>query len=191
MEAAPRQPELEVVVSMPGVAGLQPARFALGSSAVFRTTPGLPYFLAQCALNCSDRAHFCVYLPLGEEKRSRGAGADGSCKLGAVSGAAGCGAAAGGWGTAAACCFWALVAAALRAAARRMRVFAAFCPAARCFRVATAFLAAARRLRVAAASFPALFRLGLISSSVTTRDAIKSEVACLCKACLVASLVSG
>jgi len=27
---------------MPGVAALQPARFALGLSAVFRTTPGLP-----------------------------------------------------------------------------------------------------------------------------------------------------
>ena len=106
--------------------------------------------------------------------------ADGSCKVGRVSGAAGCGAAAG-------CFFWALVAAALLAAARRMRVFAAFCPAARCFRVATAFLAAARRLRVraaftaavrrfaafrlrvVAAFFPALFLLGLISSSVAIR----------------------
>ena len=29
---------------MPGVAGLQPARFALGLSAVFRTTPGLSSF---------------------------------------------------------------------------------------------------------------------------------------------------
>ena len=42
----------------------------------------------------------------------------GSCKVGRVSGAAGCGATAG-------CFFWALVAAALLAAARRMRVFAA------------------------------------------------------------------
>ena len=29
---------------MPGVAALQPARFALGLKAVFRTTPGLPFF---------------------------------------------------------------------------------------------------------------------------------------------------
>jgi len=29
---------------VPGVAGLQPARFALGLSAVFRTTPGLSSF---------------------------------------------------------------------------------------------------------------------------------------------------
>jgi hypothetical protein len=35
---------------MPGVAGLTPARFALGSSAVFRTTPGLIFFYS-----CSGR----------------------------------------------------------------------------------------------------------------------------------------
>jgi hypothetical protein len=84
--------------------------------------------------------------------------ADGSCGVGGVPGAAGCEAAAG-------CFFWALVAAALRAAVLRMRVFAALRPAARCLRVAAAFLAAALCLRVVAAFFPALF-LGLISSSV-------------------------
>jgi hypothetical protein len=103
--------------------------------------------------------------------------ADGSCGVDGVSGAAGCGTAAG-------CFFWALVAAALRPAARRLRVAAALRPAARCLRVAAAFLAAALCLRVAAAFFPALFRLGLISSSVTTREGIKPEVACLCKTCL-------
>jgi hypothetical protein len=35
---------------MPGVAGLTPARFALGLSAVFRTTPGLIFFYS-----CSGR----------------------------------------------------------------------------------------------------------------------------------------
>jgi hypothetical protein len=103
--------------------------------------------------------------------------ADGFCGVGGVSGAAGCGTAAG-------CFFWALVAAALRAATLRMRVFAPLRPAARCLRVAAAFLAAALCLRVAAAFFPALFRLGLISSSVTIRKGIKPEVACLCKTCL-------
>ena len=58
------------------------------------------------------------------------------------------------------------------------------CPAARCLRVAAALRAAPLRLRVAAAFFPALFRLGLISSSVTTREGIKPEGACLCKTCL-------
>jgi hypothetical protein len=102
--------------------------------------------------------------------------ADGSCGVDGVSGAAGCGTAAG-------CFFWALVAAALRPAARRLRVAAALRPAARCLRVAAAFLAAALCLRVAAAFFPALFRLGLISSSVTIRKGIKPEVTCLCKTC--------
>src|ERR1035438_4005591 len=75
--------------------------------------------------------------------------ADGFWGVGGVSGAAGC-----------------------RAAALRMRVFAALRPAARCLRVAAAFLVAALCLRVAAAFFPALFRLGLISSSVTIRKGI-------------------
>lgn len=101
-----------------------------------------------------------------------GAVAAGSCGVGGVSGAAGC--------EAAGCFFWPLVVAALRAAALRLRVFAALRPAARCLRVAAAFLAAARCLRVAAAFSPALF-LGLISSSVTIREGIRPDVACLCK----------
>jgi len=147
--------------------------------------------VAQCGRRFQRTDYMSRVSGLGD-----GAGADGSCGVGGVSGAAGCGTAAG-------CFFWALVAAALRAAALRVRVFAAFCPAARCFRVATAFLAAARRLRVraafeavarrfaafrlrvVAAFFPALF-LGLISSSVAIRERIKPEVACLCKACLLA-----
>ena len=109
--------------------------------------------------------------------------------LAGFSGAAGCEATAG-------CVFWALVAAALRAPPLRLRVFAALRPATRCLRVAAALRApplrlrvfaalrpAARRLRVATAFFPALFRLGLISSSVTTREGIKPEVACSCKTC--------
>jgi len=109
------------------------------------------------AAQCGQRFERTDYIS-GVSGLDDGAVGDGSCGVGGVSGAAGCGTAAG-------CFSWALVAAALRAAALRMRVFAAFCPAARCFRVATAFLAAARRLRVVAAFFPALF-LGLISSSV-------------------------
>ncbi len=41
---------------MPGVAGLVPARFALGSSADFRTTPGLIFFLLFLSLDFSDVA---------------------------------------------------------------------------------------------------------------------------------------
>ena len=113
--------------------------------------------------------------------------ADGSWGVGGVSGAADCGAAAGSF-------LSALVAEALRAAALRVRVFAAFRPAARCLRVAAALRAAVLRLRVfpalrpaarrfpvAAAFFPALFRLGLISSSIAIREWIRSEVACVCK----------
>ena len=32
-----------ILLPMPGVAALQPARFALGLRVVFRTTPGLPH----------------------------------------------------------------------------------------------------------------------------------------------------
>lgn len=43
---------------MPGVAGLAPARFALGLTAVFRTTPGLIFFYSSSGEDCSDLAHW-------------------------------------------------------------------------------------------------------------------------------------
>jgi len=39
---------------MPGVAALTPARFALGLSADFRTTPGLIFFYSCSGKDCSD-----------------------------------------------------------------------------------------------------------------------------------------
>src|SRR6266700_4159103 len=125
-----------------------------------------------CNSQCGQRFERTDYIS-GVSGSDDRAVADGSCGVGGVSGAAGCGTAAG-------CFFWALVAAALRPAARRLRVAAALRPAARCLRIAAAFLNAALRLRVAAAFFPALFRLGLISSSVTIRKGIRPEAACLC-----------
>ena len=171
--------------------------------------PGRWLFLGFVVLRCWGSAgdHYIS----GVSGLGDGAGADAAFGVGGVFGAAGCGTAAGcgaagcgaagfgvaagGWGTDAACFFWVLVAAALRAAALRVRVFAAFCPAARCFRVATAFLAATRRLRVraafaaaaprfavfrlrvAAAFFPALaLFLGLISSSVAIRNGLNLKL---------------
>jgi len=42
---------------MPGVATLRPARFALGPSAAFRTTPGLIFFYSYSGEDCSDLTH--------------------------------------------------------------------------------------------------------------------------------------
>ena len=52
---------------MPGVAALQPARFALGLSAVFRTTPGLILFYSFAGEDCSDLAHWwACHLAFGD-----------------------------------------------------------------------------------------------------------------------------
>jgi len=48
---------------MPGVAALQPARFALGLSAYVSDDPRPAFFLVQCAFRCSDRAHGSWQLP--------------------------------------------------------------------------------------------------------------------------------
>jgi len=71
---------------MPGVAGLTPARFALGLSADFRTTPGLIFFYSYSGRiavtwriggRLTWLCGFFSYhnLPWANEKRSRAAGA--------------------------------------------------------------------------------------------------------------------